>query len=46
MNPEFLDVEDVLEIHRQQIERFGGLDGIRDLGFGLGPCAANGRLWR
>ena len=31
MNPEFLDIEDVIEIHRQQIEEIGGLDGIRDV---------------
>jgi death on curing protein len=31
MSPEFLEAEDVVEIHHQQIELFGGLDGIRDL---------------
>lgn len=30
MIPEFLDVEDVLELHRQQLEEFGGLSGVRD----------------
>lgn len=30
--PEFLDLEDVLDLHRQALERFGGTDGIRDLG--------------
>ena len=28
--PVFLSVEQVLEIHRLQLESFGGLDGIRD----------------
>ena len=32
MNPEFLTLEDVLEIHLLQIERFGGSSGIRDQG--------------
>jgi death-on-curing protein len=30
VSPDFLTLEDVLLIHAQQIERFGGLDGIRD----------------
>jgi death on curing protein len=30
MNPEFLDAEDVIEIHRRQLEEFGGLNGVRD----------------
>lgn len=32
MTPEFLDIEDVLEIHAIQLDRFGGLGGIRDRG--------------
>lgn len=28
----FLEIEEVIGIHRIQIERFGGLPGIRDLG--------------
>ena len=32
MQPEFLDVEDVLQIHADQLERYGGLSGVRDLG--------------
>lgn len=28
----FLTLEETLELHRQLIERFGGLDGVRDLG--------------
>jgi death-on-curing protein len=30
--PLFLGLEDVLEIHRDQITRYGGSEGIRDLG--------------
>jgi death-on-curing protein len=30
--PEFLTLGDVLESHAQQIERYGGSDGIRDVG--------------
>jgi death-on-curing protein len=30
--PDFLAVEDVLEIHAQQLDAFGGSAGIRDLG--------------
>lgn len=30
--PEFVPKFDVLAIHQRQIERFGGLDGIRDEG--------------
>ena len=29
---EFLGLEEILEIHRDQIERYGGLAGIRDMG--------------
>jgi death-on-curing protein len=29
--PEVLDVEDVIELHRHALERFGGATGIRDL---------------
>jgi death-on-curing protein len=32
MQPEFLEIEDVLQIHADQIERYGGLQGLRDLG--------------
>lgn len=32
MQPEFLDVGDVLQIHADQLERYGGLSGVRDLG--------------
>ena len=30
--PEFLDIEDVLELHALQLARYGGADGIRDRG--------------
>ena len=32
MNPDFLDVDDVLEIHALQTERFGGVSGVLDRG--------------
>ena len=32
MNPEFLDVDDVLELHSTLIVEHGGSDGIRDRG--------------
>lgn len=32
MTPLFLEVDDVLEIHVDQIERYGGEGGVRDLG--------------
>ena len=31
MEPLFPSLEEVLEIHRQQIERYGGASGVRDL---------------
>ena len=30
--PEFLDVDDVLELHALQLARYGGADGVRDRG--------------
>jgi death-on-curing protein len=30
--PEFLDIEDVLELHRLSLEQYGGGSGVRDLG--------------
>lgn len=33
MSPEFLDGDDVIEIHRRQIQVFGGHDSIRDAAF-------------
>jgi death-on-curing protein len=32
MSPEYLDLEDVLAIHRIQIDEFGGIEGVRDFG--------------
>ena len=32
MSPLFLGLEEVLEIHHDQITRYGGTEGIRDLG--------------
>jgi len=32
MQPLFLDIEQVLQIHRSLIERFGGSPGVRDVG--------------
>jgi death-on-curing protein len=32
VNPTFLSLAEVLEIHRDQIKRYGGAPGIRDLG--------------
>ncbi|MGQ0615089.1 MAG: type II toxin-antitoxin system death-on-curing family toxin [Planctomycetaceae bacterium] len=32
MTPIFLGLDEVLEIHRDQIERYGGGEGVRDMG--------------
>lgn len=32
MNPVFLSLEDVRELHEDQIKRYGGSAGVRDLG--------------
>ena len=32
IDPLFLTLDEVVEIHRDQIVRFGGSDGIRDIG--------------
>ncbi|MFH1538374.1 MAG: type II toxin-antitoxin system death-on-curing family toxin [bacterium] len=32
LEPEFLTVDDVLEIHRRQVGRYGGTEGLRDRG--------------
>lgn len=31
-SPDFLDLEDVLELHALQVARYGGADGVRDRG--------------
>lgn len=30
MDPQFLELDDILDIHNRQIERYGGTNGIRD----------------
>ena len=42
MDPEFLDLEDVLEAHRAGLERWGGAAGVRDPG-GLEAAIAQPR---
>jgi len=37
-DPEFLDLEDVLAIHRERLARFGGGAGIRDERATSTPC--------
>ncbi len=32
LEPDFVNIEDVLEIHQQQLARYGGSAGIRDSG--------------
>jgi death-on-curing protein len=39
MQPSFLSLEDVLEIHAAQLDRYGGQDGIRDRGLLLSAMA-------
>lgn len=39
MGPEFLDLGDVLRIHEDQIARYGGLPGLRDVGLLLSAIA-------
>jgi hypothetical protein len=31
LNPEFLDAEDILEMHAGQLAEHGGLNGVRDM---------------
>lgn len=46
MTPTFLTLEEVVEIHRDQIDRSGGAAGIRDLGLSQSapaqPAASHG----
>jgi death-on-curing protein len=49
MAPRFLSLEEVLAIHRDQLARYGGADGIRDLGLlqsalAQPPAAFGGRF--
>ena len=37
--PIFLELDDILEIHREQLELYGGRDGIRDEGSLLSAIA-------
>ena len=39
MSPTFLTLPEALEIHRDQLARYGGLDGVRDLGMLLSALA-------
>ena len=39
MNPIFLEVDEVLNLHQECIERFGGIAGIRDLSLLLSALA-------
>lgn len=32
MSPVFLDFEELIELHREMIERYGGIEGVRDTG--------------
>lgn len=32
VEPRFLDLQEVIEVHRDQIERYGGDPGVRDMG--------------
>ena len=50
MEPPFLGLDEVLEIHRDQIERYGGRKGLRDLGLlqsaiGMAWAGAGGRYF-
>ena len=50
MEPDFLGLDEVLEIHRDQIERYGGRQGVRDLGLlesalGMPRSGAGGRYF-
>ena len=40
MEPVFLTLEEVLEVHRDQIELYGGRSGVRDLGLLQSALAA------
>ena len=55
MNPIFLSLGEIIEIHRDQIKRYGGMPGIRDMGLlksalampstGFGECYAHNDLF-
>jgi prophage maintenance system killer protein len=47
IEPQFLTVADVLTIHEEQIEAYGGIRGIRDEGLlALGGNDAASEFWR
>ncbi|HEX4134224.1 MAG TPA: hypothetical protein VHY84_06350 [Bryobacteraceae bacterium] len=58
MEPVFLSLDEVLEIHEQQIEQYGGSSGLRDAAglesavatpqatFGANSCTLLFRQWR
>lgn len=39
MEPTFLELGEIIEIHRDQLERYGGSAGIRDMGLLLSAAA-------
>jgi death-on-curing protein len=50
VEPDFLGLDEVLEIHRDQIDRYGGRHGVRDLGLlewalGVPRSGAGGRYF-
>ena len=48
-DPVFLSIDQVLELHKHQIERYGGSEGVRDLGLlesaVAAPQASFGGTW-
>ena len=46
MRPVFLDLGDVLEIHQDQIRRYGGASGVRDIGLLQSAIAMAQAGWR
>jgi len=47
MNPVFLTLEEILEIHTDMLEEYGGAAGIRDLGLlKLSTCIAVSLRWQ
>lgn len=39
MEPTFLELGEIIEIHRDQLDRYGGTSGIRDMGLLLSAAA-------
>ncbi|MCG3775640.1 MAG: hypothetical protein JW395_2483 [Nitrospira sp.] len=44
MNPKFLTLDEVMDIHRDQIERYGGTLGVRDIAL-LESALAAPQFW-